>query len=88
MAPLDATRITAEDGLSEARQKGSCRTLQYRHDRAARVRRASGLTLATCSGSEPREGARVGVVEFDGRVYRPHRIRGEFAQVFMTAPMS
>ncbi len=42
MAPLDATRITAEEGLAEARQKGFLSNVRnIAHDRAARIRRAS-----------------------------------------------
>ncbi len=91
MAPLDATLITAEEGLAEARQKGFLSNVRNIAT-TARLEYGGlpGLTLGTSfwrgeSGFNfPREGARVGVVEFDGR-YRtgPFAIRGEFAQVFI-----
>jgi hypothetical protein len=91
MAPLDATLITAEEGLAEARQKGFLSNVRS-VAKTARLEYGGlpGLTLGTSfwrgeSGFNfPREGAGVGVVEFDGR-YRagPFAIRGEFAQIFI-----
>jgi hypothetical protein len=91
MAPLDATRITAEEGLAEARQKGFLSNVRS-IAQTARLEYGGlpGLTLGTSfwqgeSGFNfPREGAHVGVVEFDGRYHTgPFAIRGEFAQVFI-----
>ena len=91
MAPLDATRITAEDGLAEARQKGFLSNVRS-IAQTARVEYGGvpGLTLGTSfwrgkSGFNfRREEPRVGVVEFDGRYHTgPFAIRGEFAQVFV-----
>jgi hypothetical protein len=91
MAPLDATRITAEDGLAEARQKG----FQSNVRNIAQTARLEyggvrGLVVGTSfwqgkSGFNfRRENTRVGVVEFDGRYHTgPVAIRGEFAQVFV-----
>jgi len=91
MAPLDATRITAEDGLAEARQKGFKSNVRD-IAQTARLEYGGlpGLTLGTSfwrgkSGFNfRREDARVGVVEFDGRYHTgPFAVRGEFAQVFI-----
>jgi hypothetical protein len=91
MAPLDATRITAEEGLAEARQKGFLSNVRS-IAKTARLEYGGlpGLTLGTSfwrgeSGFNfPREGSRVGVVEFDGRYHTgSFAIRGEFAQVFI-----
>ena len=91
MAPLDATRITADEGLAEARQKG----FQSNVRNIAQTARLEyggvrGLVLGTSfwqgkSGFNfRRENARVGLVEFDGRYHTgPIAIRGEFAQVFV-----
>ena len=91
MAPLDATRITAEEGLAEARQKGFKSNVRN-IARTARLEYVGlpGLTLGTSfwqgkSGFNfRRENARVGVIEFDGRYHTgPFAVRGEFAQVFV-----
>ena len=91
MAPLDATKITADEGLAEARQKG----FQSNVRNIAQTARLEyggvrGLVLGTSfwqgkSGFNfRREDARVGVVEFDGRYHTgPVAIRGEFAQIFV-----
>jgi hypothetical protein len=91
MAPLDATQITAEEGLAEARQKGFMSNVRN-IAQTARLEYAGypGLTLGTSffwgkSGFNfPREESSVGVIEFDGR-YRtgPLAVRGEFAHVFV-----
>ena len=91
MAPLDATRITAEAGLAEARQKGFLSNVRN-IAQTARLEYSGlpGLTLGTSfwSGNSgfnfPREDAHVGLVEFDGRYHTgPFAIRGEFAHVFI-----
>ena len=91
MAPLDATKITAEEGLAEARQKG----FQSNVRNIAQTARLEyggvrGLVLGTSfwqgkSGFNFRsEDARVGLVEFDGRYHAgPLAIRGEFANVYV-----
>src|SRR6185295_5293872 len=91
MAPLDATRITAEEGLAEARQKGFKSNVRN-IAQTARLEYGGypGLTLGTSfwrgkTGFNFRsEDARVGVVEFDGRYHAgPLAIRGEFATVYV-----
>ena len=91
MAPLDATRITADEGLAEARQKG----FQSNVRNIAQTARLEyggirGLVVGTSfwhgkSGFNfRRENARVGVVEFDGRYHTGSvAIRSEFAQVLV-----
>jgi len=91
MAPLDATKITAEDGLGEATQKGfvsNARNVAL----TGRLENVSvpGLTLGASfwrgkTGFNFRQAeSSVGLVEFDGR-YRAgvFGARGEFAQVFV-----
>ena len=91
MAPLDATRITAGEGLAEARQKGF-RSNVRNIAQTARLENVGfpGLTLGASfwrgkSGFNfRREDSRVGVIEFDGRYHTgPVAVRGEFAQVFV-----
>ena len=91
MAPLDATRITAEDGLAEARQKGFLSNVRN-IAQTARLEYGGhpGLTLGTSfwrgktGFSFPREDSQVGLVEFDGRYHAGlFALRGEFAQVFI-----
>ncbi len=90
MAPLDATRITAEDGLAEARQKGFKSNVRD-IAQTARLEYGGlpGLRLGTSffrgkSSFNFREDSSVGLVEFDGRYHTgPFAIRGEFAQVFI-----
>jgi len=91
MAPLDATRITAEEGLREATQKGF----------ESNVRKVAGTGRLEYVGfpglnlgasfwrgktgfNFPRGDSRVGLLEFDGRYHwGPLGARGEFAQVFI-----
>jgi hypothetical protein len=91
MAPLDATRITAEDGLAEARQKGFKSNVRN-IAQTARLEYGGypGLTLGTSfwrgktGFNFRREQSRVGVIEFDGRYHTgPVAVRGEFAQIFI-----
>jgi hypothetical protein len=91
MAPLDATRITAEEGLAEARQKGFLSNVRN-VAQTARLEYLGlpGLTLGASfwrgkSGFNfKREESQVGLVEFDGRYHSgAFAIRGEFAQVFV-----
>ena len=91
MAPLDATRITAGEGLAEARQKGF-RSNVRNIAQTARLENVGfpGLTLGASfwrgktGFNFRREDSRVGVIEFDGRYHTgPFAIRGEFAQVFV-----
>ena len=91
MAPLDATRITADEGLAEARQKGFLSNVRN-VAQTARLEYSGyrGLTLGTSywlgkSGFNARRAdPRVGVIEFDGRYHTgPLALRGEFAQVFV-----
>jgi hypothetical protein len=89
MAPLDATKITADEGLAEARQKGFLSNVRN----VAGTGRLEyvgypGLTLGTSfwrgetSFNFPREDSSVGLIEVDGRYHRGALgIRGEFAQV-------
>jgi hypothetical protein len=91
MAPLDAIRITAEEGLAEARQKG----FQSNVRNVAGTGRLEyvgypGLTLGTSfwrgetGFNFKREESHVGLIEFDGRYHRGALgIRGEFAHVFV-----
>jgi hypothetical protein len=91
MAPLDATRITADDGLAEARQKGFLSNVR---DVAltSRVEYAGfpGLNLGASfwrgktGFNLPRVDSSIGVYEFDGRYHHgPLAVRGEFAQVVL-----
>jgi len=91
MAPLDATKITADEGLHEASQKGF----------ASNVRNVAGtgrleyvglpgLNIGASfwqgkTGFNFRRGeSRVGVTELDGRYHTGcFAVRGEFAQVFI-----
>ena len=91
MAPLDATRITADDGLAEARQKGFLSNVRN-IAQTARIEYVGrpGLTLGTSfwrgktGFNFRREESQVGLVEFDGRYHAGMlAIRGEFAQVFI-----
>jgi hypothetical protein len=91
MAPLDATRITADEGLAEARQKGFMSNVRN-IAQTARLEYGGypGLTLGTSfwrgktGFNFRRENSRVGLVEFDGRYHTgPFALRGEFAQVFI-----
>ena len=91
MAPLDATRISAEDGLAETSQKGflsNARNIAQ----TARLEYGAvpGLTLGTSfwrgqtGFNFPREESRVGLIEFDGRYHAGlFALRGEFAHVFV-----
>jgi hypothetical protein len=91
MAPLDATRITAAEGLAEARQKG----FQSNVRNVAGTGRVEyvgypGLTLGTSfwrgqtGFNFKREESHVGLVEVDGRYHSGALgIRGEFAHVFV-----
>jgi hypothetical protein len=91
MAPLDATAITAEEGLAETSQKGFLSNVR---DIALTARleygALPGLTLGTSfwrgktGFNFPRVDSQIGLIEFDGR-YRTgmFAIRGEFAQVFV-----
>ena len=91
MAPLDATRITAGEGLADARQKGF-RSNVRNIAQTARLENVGfpGLTLGASfwrgktGFNFRREDSRVGVIEFDGRYHTgPFAVRGEFAQVFV-----
>ncbi len=91
MAPLDATRITAEEGLHETPQKGFNSNVRS----VAQTGRLEyvgmpGLTLGASfwrgktGFNFPRRDSRIGLVELDGRYHRgPFAVRGEFAQVFV-----
>jgi len=91
MAPLDATRITAEEGLAETSQKGFLSNVRN-IAQTARLEYGAfpGLTLGTSfwrgqtGFNFPREDSQIGLIEFDGR-YRAgmFAVRGEFAQVFV-----
>lgn len=91
MAPLDATRITAEEGLAQASQKGFLSNVRN-IAQTARLEYGAlpGLTLGTSfwrgktGFNFRRDESQVGLVEFDGRYHaRAFAIRGEFAQVFI-----
>ena len=91
MAPLDATRITAEEGLAEARQKGFLSNVRN-IAQTARLEYGGlpGLTLGASfwrgktGFNFRREESQVGLVEFDARYHTgPFAIRGEFAHVFI-----
>ena len=91
MAPLDATQITADEGLAEARQKGFLSNVRN----VAGTGRLEyvgypGLTLGTSfwrgetGFNFPREESRVSLIEFDGRYHAGALgVRGEFAHVFI-----
>jgi hypothetical protein len=91
MAPLDATAITAAEGLAEARQKG----FQSNARNIAGTGRLEyvgypGLTLGASfwrgetGFNFRREDSHVGVVEFDGRYHAGALgVRGEFAHIFV-----
>ena len=91
MAPLDATRITAEDGLAEARQKGFksnvrdiAQTARLEYGGLPGLRLGTSFWRGKSSFNFRREDSTVGLVEFDGRYHvGPLAIRGEFAQVFI-----
>jgi hypothetical protein len=91
MAPLDATRITAEEGLNETSQKG----FESNVRNVAGTGRLEyvgvpGLNLGTSfwrgktGFNFPRGNSRIGLLEFDGR-YRAGSLaaRAEFAQVIV-----
>jgi len=91
MAPLDATAITAEEGLAEASQKGFLSNVR---DIAQTTRleygALPGLTLGTSfwrgktGFNFPRVDSQVGLIEFDGRYHTGiFAVRGEFAHVFV-----
>jgi hypothetical protein len=91
MAPLDATRITADEGLHEARQQGFVSNVRdVAHTGRLEYGGFPGLTLGASfwrgktGFNFRRVDSRIGVAEFDGR-YRsgPFAVRGEFAQVFI-----
>jgi len=91
MAPLDATRITAEEGLAETSQKGSLSNVRN-IAQTARLEYGAfpGLTLGTSfwrgktGFNFPREDSQVGLLEFDGRYHTGmFAIRGEYAHVFV-----
>lgn len=91
MAPLDATRITAEEGLAEARQKGFLSNVRN-IAQTARLEYLGlpGLALGTSfwrgqSGFNfKREESQIGLVEFDGRYHAgAFALRGEYAHVFV-----
>ena len=91
MAPLDATRITAAEGLAEARQKGFLSNVRN-IAQTARLEYAGypGLTLGTsfwrgkAGFNFRREESSVGLIEFDGRYHSgPLAVRGEFAHIFI-----
>ena len=91
MPPLDATRITAEEGLQEATQKG----FESNVRNVAGTGRLEyvgfpGLTAGASfwrgktSFNFPRTDSRVGLLEFDGRYHAGwFGARGEFAHVFI-----
>ena len=91
MAPLDATRITAEEGLAEARQRGFLSNVRS-IAQTARLEYVGlpGLALGTSfwrgksSFNFKREDVTVGLAEFDGRYHAGAlAIRGEYAHVFV-----
>ena len=89
--PARRHKITAEEGLAEARQKGFSRTSATSRRPRARVRGsrvgARHELLAGQSGFNfRREDARVGVVELTGATTRTVAIRGEFATSVGTPP--
>jgi hypothetical protein len=91
MAPLDATRITAEEGLADTSQKGFLSNVRN-IAQTARLEYGAlpGLTLGTSfwrgktGFNFRREDSQVGLIEFDGRYHASiFAIRGQFAQVFV-----
>src|SRR2546427_1445211 len=91
MAPLDATRITAEEGLHEATQKGFASNVRnVAHTGRLEYVGVPGLNVGAsfwrgktgfnfCRGD-----SRVGLFEFDGRYHMGcFAARGEFAQGFI-----
>jgi hypothetical protein len=91
MAPLDATGITAEEGLADAKQKGFLSNVRN-VAQTARLEYVGmpGLTLGTSfwrgktGFNFRREESSVGLIEFDGRYHAgSFGMRGEFAQVFI-----
>ena len=91
MAPLDATEITAEDGLAEAKQQGF-RSNVRNIAGTGRLEYVGypGLTVGTSfwrgetSFNFKRVESHVGLIEFDGRYHRGSLgVRGEFAQVYV-----
>jgi hypothetical protein len=91
MAPLDATAITAEEGLAETSQKGFLSNVRN-IAQTARLEYGAfpGLTLGTSfwrgktGFNFPRVDSQVGLIEFDGRYHAGmFAVRGEFAHVFV-----
>lgn len=89
MAPLDATAITAEEGLAETSQKGFLSNVRN-IAQTARLEYGAfpGLTLGTSfwrgktGFNFPRVDSQVGLIEFDGRYHTGmFAVRGEFAHV-------
>jgi hypothetical protein len=89
MAPLDATAITAEEGLAETSQKGFLSNVRN-VAQTARLEYGAfpGLTLGTSfwrgktGFNFPRVDSQVGLIEFDGRYHTGmFAVRGEFAHV-------
>jgi len=89
MAPLDATAITADEGLAETSQKGFLSNVRN-IAQTARLEYGAfpGLTLGTSfwrgktGFNFPRVDSQVGLIEFDGRYHTGmFAVRGEFAHV-------
>ncbi len=91
MAPLDATKITADEGLAEARQKGFLSNVRdvaltgrVEHTGFPGLNLGASFWRGKTGFNLPRVDSSVGLYEFDGRYHRgPFAIRGEFAHVFV-----
>jgi hypothetical protein len=91
MAPLDATRITAEEGLAEARQKGFLSNVRdvaltgrVEHTGFPGLNLGASFWRGKTAFNLPRVDSTVGLYEFDGRYHKGmFALRGEFAHVFV-----
>jgi hypothetical protein len=92
MAPLDATGITADEGLHRARQKGfqsNVRNVAYtgrvEHVGVPGLNVGASFWTGKSSFNFRRGDSRIGLIELDGRYHAGlFGLRGEFAQVFVT----
>jgi hypothetical protein len=91
MAPLDATRITADEGLAEARQKGFLSNVRdvaltgrVEHTGFPGLNLAASFWRGKTGFNLPRVDSSVGLYEFDGRYHKgAFGLRGELAHVFV-----
>jgi hypothetical protein len=91
MAPLDSSKITADEGLAETRQKGFLSnardvalTGRVEHTGFPGLNLGASFWRGKTGFNLPRIDSSIGLYEFDGRYHSgPFAIRGEFAHVFV-----